>query len=57
MEQYLELCRRVVSQGKWVENKRTGKRCLTVINADLEYDLSEGILPVLTTKKVFGKLQ
>jgi len=55
MQQYLELCERVVNDGKWVENKRTGKRCLTVINADLEYDVSEGVLPVLTTKKVFWK--
>jgi thymidylate synthase len=55
MQQYLELCERVVNEGKWVENKRTGKRCLTVINADLEYDVSEGELPVLTTKKVFWK--
>lgn len=55
MKQYLELCQRVVDHGKWVENKRTGKRCLTVINADLEYDVSEGVLPVLTTKKVFWK--
>jgi len=55
MQQYLELCQRVVNGGKWVENKRTGKRCLTIINADLEYDVSEGVLPVLTTKKVFWK--
>jgi thymidylate synthase len=55
MQQYLELCQRVVDDGKWVENKRTGKRCLTIINADLEYDVSEGVLPVLTTKKVFWK--
>ncbi len=55
MQQYLELCERVVNEGKWVENKRTGKRCLTVINADLEYDVSKGVLPVLTTKKVFWK--
>jgi thymidylate synthase len=55
MKQYLELCRRVIDSGEWVENKRTGKRCLTVINADLEYDVSEGLLPVLTTKKLFWK--
>lgn len=55
MKQYLELCRRVIDSGEWVENMRTGKRCLTVINADLEYDVSEGLLPVLTTKKLFWK--
>jgi len=55
MQQYLELCQRVIDTGVWVENKRTGKRCLTVINADLEYDVSSGILPVLTTKKLHWK--
>lgn len=55
MKQYLDLCRRVLENGEWVENHRTGKRCLTVINADLEYDVSEGLLPVLTTKKLFWK--
>ena len=55
MKAYLELCNRVISDGIWVENWRTGKRCLTVINADLEYDVSDGILPVLTTKKLAWK--
>jgi len=55
MKQYLELCQRVIEDGVWVENKRTKKRCLTLINADLEYDLSSGILPVLTTKKLHWK--
>jgi thymidylate synthase len=55
MKQYLELCRRVIDNGEWVENHRTGKRCLTIINADLEYDVSDGLLPVLTTKKLFWK--
>lgn len=52
MQEYLELCRRVIHEGTWVENKRTGKRCLTVINADFTYDVRGGTLPVLTTKKV-----
>lgn len=55
MKEYLELCQRVIDTGVWVENKRTGKRCLTIINADLEYDVSDGTLPVLTTKKVLWK--
>lgn len=56
MQQYLDLCERVIREGVWVENKRTGKRCLTIINADLEYDVSEGVLPVLTTKKMNWKM-
>ncbi|MDX2447049.1 MAG: thymidylate synthase, partial [Desulfobacterales bacterium] len=55
MKAYLELCRRVINEGVWVKNARTGKRCLTVINADFEYDVNGGHLPVLTTKKLFWK--
>ena len=55
MKQYLDLCKRVIETGEWVENKRTGRRCLTLINADLEYDVSDRTLPVLTTKKLFWK--
>lgn len=55
MKQYLDLCRRVLSEGEWVFNSRTGKSCLTVINADLEYDMTEMRLPVLTSKQLFWK--
>lgn len=55
MKMYIDLCRRVLREGHWVTNERTGARCLTVINADLEYDLSRGMMPVLTTKKVAWK--
>ncbi len=55
MKQYLDLCKRVINDGKWIKNKRTGKRCLTIINADLEYDVSDGTLPVLTTKQTAWK--
>ncbi len=55
MKQYLDLCNRIVSEGKWVDNIRTGNRCLTVIDASFEYDVSEGEFPMLTTRKVFWK--
>lgn len=55
MKEYLNLCNRVVNEGVWVVNERTGKRCLTVINADFTYDVSEGLLPILTTKKSYWK--
>lgn len=54
-QQYLSLCQRIINEGVWVENKRTGKKCLTVINADFEYDISDGKFPVLTTKKSYWK--
>lgn len=55
MQQYLELCRRIIEQGEWVENERTGKRCLTVINADLEYDVENNQFPLVTTRKSYWK--
>jgi len=55
MKEYLSLCNRIIDEGQWVTNERTGKRCLTVIDANFTYDVSEGKLPVLTTKKLFWK--
>ncbi|OCH10477.1 thymidylate synthase [Aliivibrio fischeri] len=55
MKQYLDLCQRIVDEGTWIENERTGKRCLTVINADLTYDVENGIFPLVTTRKSFWK--
>jgi len=53
MKQYLDLCERIIETGTWIENKRTGKRCLTVINADLEYDVGNNKLPMITTRKSY----
>jgi thymidylate synthase len=55
MRAYLDLCQRIVEQGTWIENERTGKRCLTVINADLEYDVKNNQFPMITTRKSFYK--
>ena len=55
MRQYLDLCQRIIDQGVWVENERTGKRCLTVINADLTYDIAAGEFPLVTTRQCFYK--
>lgn len=36
--------------------KRThGKRCLTVINADLTYDVATNQFPLITTRKSYWK--
>ncbi|CAK2471189.1 thymidylate synthase [Vibrio crassostreae] len=53
--QYEDLCQRVIDEGVWIENKRTGKRCLTVINADFTYDVGAGEFPLVTTRKCFWK--
>ncbi|MEH6453765.1 MAG: thymidylate synthase [Psychromonas sp.] len=55
MKQYLDLCQRIVEKGTWIENERTDKRCLTVINADLEYDVENNQFPMITTRKSFYK--
>lgn len=55
MQQYLALCQRIVDEGVWIENERTGKRCLTVVNADLNYDVANNQFPIITTRKSFWK--
>ncbi len=55
MKQYLDLCQRIIDHGQWVPNERTGKRCLTVINADLQYNVATGELPLVTTRKSYYK--
>ena len=54
-EQYLELCNRILDDGHMIENKRTGKGCLTVINADFEYDTINYKFPLITTRKAYWK--
>lgn len=53
MRAYLDLCKRIVDEGQWLENERTGKRCLTVINADLEYRVDKNEFPMITTRKSY----
>ncbi len=55
MKQYLDLCQRIIDEGTWIENKRTGKRCLTLINADLTYDVGANEFPIITTRKSYWK--
>jgi thymidylate synthase len=55
MKQYLDLCRRIIDEGHWVENERTGKRCLTLINVDLTYNVADNQFPLVTTRKSYWK--
>ncbi len=52
-KQYLALAEKVLDEGVWVDNKRTGKRCKTIINHDFVYDVGNKEVPLLTTKQVF----
>ncbi len=55
MKQYLDLCSNIIKDGEWVFNERTGKKCLTLINADLEYDVESNAFPLITTRKSYWK--
>lgn len=54
-QQYLALAQRIIDEGEWIHNERTGKKCKVVINADLVYDVGAGDFPLLTTRKSFYK--
>lgn len=55
LSQYEDLCQRIIDEGEWVNNERTGKRCLTLINADLEYNVAGNEFPLVTTRKSYFK--
>lgn len=50
-QQYLELGQRILTEGVWVDNVRTGRRCLTIPEHTLWYKPEE--IPLLSTKKSF----
>ena len=55
MKQYLDISKKIIEEGVWLENSRTGKRCLTIINAEMEYDVGNNIFPLVTTRKSYWK--
>jgi len=55
MQKYLNLCQRILHNGTWIKNQRTGKKCLTIIDASLEYDVKNNKFPLITTRKSFWK--
>lgn len=55
MKQYLDLSQRIIDDGVWIENERTGKRTLTVLNEILKYDVKNNHFPLVTTRKSFWK--
>jgi thymidylate synthase len=40
----------------WLSNARTEKKTLSIIGVSFEHDLSEGTVPVVTTKKLAWKV-
>jgi len=55
MKQYLDLCNKIIDEGTWIQNERTGKNCLTIINADFEYDVGGNQFPLITTRQSYFK--
>lgn len=53
--QYEALCARLINDGVWVDNDRTGIACLTLINADLCYNVGANEFPLVTTRKCYFK--
>ena len=51
MEQYKELCREILTKGKF-KSDRTGTGTISLFGTQKRYNLEEGF-PLLTTKKVF----
>ena len=56
MKAYIDIGKRILDEGVWLENTRTGQKTLTIIGATFEHDLSNGTVPVVTTKSSFGNL-
>lgn len=55
MKQYIEVGKRILEEGVWVTNPRTGVRCLTIIDADFTFNVGAGEFPLVTTRKSFAK--
>lgn len=51
MQQYIDIMNKIITDGEWIYNERTGKKCRTLINADMEYDFC----PLVTTRKSYYK--
>lgn len=52
-KQYMALSKRLLEEGVWITNERTGTRCLTVINHTFQYDVGAGEVPFMSTKQSF----
>ncbi|MBE8190012.1 MAG: thymidylate synthase, partial [Candidatus Thioglobus sp.] len=55
MQEYLQIGKRILEDGVWGKNARTGQKTLSIIGATFEFDLSDASVPVVTTKQLFWK--
>lgn len=54
-KQYLDLCHRCITEGV-LEETRTGTKAKSLFGCRMEVDLSDGTIPLLTTKKMPWKM-
>uniref|UniRef100_A0AAU8EE95 thymidylate synthase n=1 Tax=Klebsiella phage vB_Kpn2-P1 TaxID=3230848 RepID=A0AAU8EE95_9VIRU len=54
MIHYINEGKRILEEGVWLENPRTGVRCLTVIGSNFEYDVLGKKFPLITTRKAYA---
>jgi thymidylate synthase len=47
MKAYIDIGRRILDEGVWLSNVRTGQKTLAIIGTTFEYDLSAGTVPVV----------
>jgi len=55
MQNYLDLMVKIKNEGIDIFNERTQITCRTLVGAQLEYDLSSGYFPAITSKKLAFK--
>lgn len=55
-KQYTNLGRSLLTDGTWITNNRTGKKCLTGETVIFTYDLREDFFPIITTRQAPFKL-
>lgn len=55
MKAYIDIGKRILNEGVWLSNARTKQKTLAIVGASFEFDLSHGIVPVVTTKKLFWR--
>lgn len=54
-DQYVNLAKKIINEGTFKTNERTGKRVKYVVGEMLKFNLSSGKFPLLTTKKMAYK--